>query len=322
MSTRVTVGVDGGGTKTHCSVIDIETEKLLGVGTSGCSNQNSVGKEKAKEAVEEAIKAALADAKRNMNDVSGVCLGMSGVDRPDDKKQVTQWIQQIFAGNNNLDSLLKNGLLIHNDGVTAIASGTWGILTNSMVVISGTGSICIGSTNGDNFARTGGWGPKLGDTGNAWSIGNKILGAVARAVDGVGPETKLVELVKNKLNLKEMSELIPYIYQDHQWSRVAEFAPLATECYETDNVAKEIITSEVESLFNLVKGAAKKLGWNPNEQKFTLVLCGSVLTHKGSIVAEQLMDKVKKEFHHVEVTFPKCEPSLGAALLAAHHLKK
>jgi N-acetylglucosamine kinase-like BadF-type ATPase len=164
--------------------------------------------------------------------------------------------------------------------------------------------------------------PKLGDTGNAWSIGNKILGAVARSVDGVGPETQLVNCVKEQLNLNEMSELIPYIYQDHQWSRVADFAPLATKCYETDQVAKDIILSEVDSLYNLAKGAAKKLGWNPTEKKFTLVLCGSVLTHEGSTVANLLMEKVKKEFHHVEVTLPKCEPSLGAALLAVHRLKK
>jgi N-acetylglucosamine kinase-like BadF-type ATPase len=59
---RVVVGVDGGGTKTHCSVIDFETEAVLGTGVSSCSNQNSVGKEKAKEAVSNAIFQALSAA--------------------------------------------------------------------------------------------------------------------------------------------------------------------------------------------------------------------------------------------------------------------
>ncbi len=146
------------------------------------------------------------------------------------------------------------------------------------------------------------------------------MGAVARAVDGVGPETKLVEGVRAQLGLNNMTELIPYVYQDHQWSRIAEFAPLATQWYETDQVAKEIILSEVDSLFNLARAAAKKLEWDPTEKQFTLVLVGSVLTHENSIVANLLLEKVKKEFHHVQVTFPRCEPSHGAALLAINKI--
>lgn len=156
--------------------------------------------------------------------------------------------------------------------------------------------------------------PKLGDTGNAWSIGNKILCAISKAIDGIGPETQLVELVKKRAQLNDIHELIPYIYRDSQWSHVADFAPLATQCYQTDQVAKDIISSEVESLRDMAKAAAKKLGWDLNK-KFTLVLCGSVLTHEGSIVAQKLIESVKNIFPNVEVTLPKCHPSLGAALL-------
>jgi N-acetylglucosamine kinase-like BadF-type ATPase len=39
-----------------------------------------------------------------------------------------------------------------------MASGTLGILNDGMVIISGTGSICLATKTGDEFARTGGWG--------------------------------------------------------------------------------------------------------------------------------------------------------------------
>lgn len=166
----VVVGVDGGGTKTHCSVVDVETEKVLGTGVAGCSNQNSVGKEKAKEAVSEAIANALSTANLTHHNgmlffllfvfmaVVGICLGISGVDRPNDKIEVTGWIRDIFRENENLETIIGKGLLIYNDGVTAMSSGTFGNLKDCMVIISGTGSICIATEDGENFVRTGGWG--------------------------------------------------------------------------------------------------------------------------------------------------------------------
>jgi N-acetylglucosamine kinase-like BadF-type ATPase len=90
--------------------------------------------------------------------VAGVCLDLSGVDRPDDKKEVSGWIKDILCEHDGLNNVLENGLLIHNDGVTAMSSGTFGVLNDSMVIISGTGSICIATANGEEFVRTGGWG--------------------------------------------------------------------------------------------------------------------------------------------------------------------
>ncbi|KAL0490479.1 N-acetyl-D-glucosamine kinase [Acrasis kona] len=314
---KVVVGVDGGGTKTHCSVIDYETQTLLGTGISSCSNQNSVGKEKAHQAIDAAIKSALENAKVDVSNVVGICLGISGVDRPDDVNTVKEWVKQIFGESFDVEK----SALVYNDGVTAIASGTKGSLEDAMVIISGTGSICIGSKNEKEFVRTGGWGPKIGDQGNAWSIGNKILGSVARSVDGVGPFTELADAVKQHLKLKDLTELIPYIYASQEWTRVADLAPLATQLFETDKVAKEIIKSEVQSLRDLACGAGAKMCW-AKDKPFTLVFCGSVLTHKDSVVAEELTRTLKTCFDNVNIVYPQVEPSMGAAQLVSNYLKK
>jgi N-acetylglucosamine kinase-like BadF-type ATPase len=90
---------------------------------------------------------------------------MSGVDRYPDKIKVASWVQEMFpqlkhnytesetqSQNNN------NTLLIENDAVAALASGTNGKL-HGVVVISGTGMIVLGyAKDGVTHKRSGGWG--------------------------------------------------------------------------------------------------------------------------------------------------------------------
>lgn len=43
-----TIGVDGGGTKTTFSLIDVESKSLIATAKTECTNHNSVGTDKAK----------------------------------------------------------------------------------------------------------------------------------------------------------------------------------------------------------------------------------------------------------------------------------
>ena len=101
---RWVIGVDGGGTKTHCVVVlqtSDNTEKLLASFTSGPSNHNSVGESAAKRNVFEAIRGATLRAmeklpKKNetcQGDVCGLCVCMSGVDTKQDEARVEMWIR-------------------------------------------------------------------------------------------------------------------------------------------------------------------------------------------------------------------------------------
>src|SRR5690606_3508386 len=96
--------------------------------------------------------------------------GMAGVDRPDDKKTVNEWL---------VEELPNSKHIIVNDGVVALASGTGGE-KHGIVIISGTGSISLGfnKKKGDIQKRAAGWGPLLGDLGSGYYIGNDVLIAV------------------------------------------------------------------------------------------------------------------------------------------------
>ena len=73
---------------------------------------------------------ALEDAGRERREVAVVCAGLSGVDRPSDRAHFAEVITDWFHTDVRV--------LVHNDAVAALASGTGGHLTG-VVLIAGTG---------------------------------------------------------------------------------------------------------------------------------------------------------------------------------------
>ncbi len=59
------------------------------------------------------------------------------------------------------------------------------------LLIAGTGSIAARRTPEGDVRRAGGWGPRIDDAGGGFWMGREALGAVARSLDGRGPETQL-----------------------------------------------------------------------------------------------------------------------------------
>lgn len=183
---------------------------------------------------------------------------MSGVDRPNDKLKVVGWIKELiptlkssYSNGTETDSqLTESEILVYNDAVAALASGTKGVLYG-VVVISGTGMIVVGYAS-DNVtnARSGGWGPLLGDEGSGYAIGFDILKSVVRYSDGTGTPTSLKDAVLNNLNLNNASDLIGWAYKDSfAWKQFADLAPLATSCAKNgDNVSIQILENAALNL--------------------------------------------------------------------------
>lgn len=314
------IGVDGGATKTIAVLVDKSTKKEVVSFSTGSSNKNSVGNETAKKNIIDAIKGAIEKGKIDLSQgnfyykfiklVESICLGLSGVDRPEDKKLVFEWMKE-FSEN------IK--IRIESDPYTNLSSGTLGKL-NGMIIISGTGSVVLG-TDGKRNERAGGWvnfmkliqGPLLGDSGNGWSIGHEVLVYVAKNTDGIEPDSILVKALLDELKLEKPQDIINWIYSDLSWARVANLAPILLKCCEKgDFVSKKILESQVNGLIDCAKSVANKFQWTKNE--FTLVLCGSLATTKGPF-QDLILEKLKNEFPKSNITFPKVTPEMGAALL-------
>ena len=315
MPPRLIVGIDGGSTKTASVALDagvsipddpahLAAIPSLGRGDAAASNWNSVGVETAHHNLVAAIQAAVAAAGATLADVVAIGVGMSGVDRPDDRARVQSWLD---------DLLPRRTHVIENDGVVALAAGTGG-RRFGIVIISGTGMIAIGFNAAGERARAGGWGALLGDGGSGYAIGAAILRAATWAADGRGPQTTLLPAVLEHLHLARPEQIIRWAYDDIAWHRFAELAPLAYAAAPHDPVAAAIVTQAVDDLAVAVEtvAAALRLTGTP----FPLVMAGGNL--RPGLLAQTLTARLAHSLPHASARHPTLDPVMGAALLALH----
>ena len=91
----ITLGIDGGGTKTRCVAVDEDGEVLAST-TVGSTNINAVEHPTVRERLAEAIVTVLSQASIEPGDVTAIGLAMSGVGRPGDVHLVKRWMAEIL----------------------------------------------------------------------------------------------------------------------------------------------------------------------------------------------------------------------------------
>src|SRR5689334_336031 len=162
------LGIDAGGTKTVCQLANDRGE-LIAEPRRGGANLQAVGEIEVEKVHHDVIEEAIGDG-----DVgpSVICLGIAGVDRPDDASVVRGIMKRIGY---------KARVLVVNDALVALEAGAPD--QPGVVVIAGTGSIAYGRNDRNEAARAGGWGHVLGDEGSGYWIGRAALRAVLRAAD-------------------------------------------------------------------------------------------------------------------------------------------
>ena len=163
-----------------------------------------------------------------------------------------------------------------------MCSGTNGNL-RGMVVISGTGSIGMGTTSPSaQKLRVGGMGPLLGDGGNGYSLGIAALAAAVKSADGRGPRTPLLEMILQKYGLDEVDGLLGLAYGPQarltSWDEVAALAPLVFEAHEIHQcpVAAEILRRVADEICEIAEAIAARLGMaREGEEAAPVVLAGA-----------------------------------------------
>ena len=81
-----------------------------------------------------------------------------------------------------------------------------------IVVLAGTGSSILGVDGAGRRVKVGGWGPLYGNEGSAQRISGQALAAAARAYDGRGPSTALIDAFVRTLGLSDFRDSLSFIY--------------------------------------------------------------------------------------------------------------
>lgn len=306
------LGIDGGGTKTVCVLMN-DTGQVLGRGEAGASNYQSVGKQAALCSIQSAI--AQATACFETAQVEAICLGVAGVGRPADIQVVQTFVQQLQLSESlpMTWALRPSTIVIGNDALIALVGGLGHCV--GVVAIAGTGSIVFGRNSTGCTKRVGGWGHLLGDAGGAYHIAISGLRSALRAYDGCDAATTLQERFKEHLGLSSLEELVNVIYQPG-WSvkDIAALAPIvAQEATSGDAVALGIIEEAVQELVKATQVVVDSLF--SSSDIVEVVTTGSVW-QGFSLMREQFEATFVTHNPGVKIVSPRYEPAYGAGLLA------
>ena len=298
------IGVDGGGTRTRARLSNMQGE-VLGNGEAGLSNPNASGFDAAKNEISSAVDRAFQDAQRKRQKVAAACLGISGVDRTEERDHFVRW---------GLEALASRVQVV-NDGETVLAAGStenWGV-----ALIAGTGSIAWGKTRDHppRIARAGGWGYMIGDEGSGFELGREALRAVTQSEDGRSESTSLRDAILGHWGLHLAAELIPRVYRSGLVpADYARLAPLVVRCAEEgDPVARRLIERTAAALAMTVIAVARQLQFPPGD--IPLALTGGLLL-EAELVRTRLAAELGKRGAHFSPIALVREPVAGAVRMA------
>jgi len=255
------VGVDGGASKTLAVIVDAEGRER-GQGTAGRANHAVVGLEPAIEQVHQAVVDAARMAGTALP-LRAAWIGLAGLDRPADHVALLPGLRAI-----------AQDIELVNDAELILSALDGGV---GVAIISGTGSNTVGWDAGGRVTRAGGWGHVMGDEGSGYDIGRACLKAAARASDGRGPATALLDLIMREWRLDDPSAMFGRVYPEDKVV-VARLSTLAFAAARGgDVVARGIVERAADELAVAALAAGAPLHF-PHE--LPLALGGGVLTHE------------------------------------------
>lgn len=264
------IAIDGGGTKTDCLLGD-SRGRVLAVARGAGTNMKSRPWPEVAATLLELIGTVLERSRTERPQVALVLLGLAGAQQEEERQRVRVFLQEHLPEH--------AAIVIYNDGIVALAAGTWG--KAGVVVIAGTGSIAqafdpaLGAT-----VRAGGWGYLLGDGGSGYDMGRQALRALLLRRDGLddegllgdeayaGQATELELALFERLGISEAGELIDCVYgHPSARERIAGLARPVIELACTGNAAAasivETAASQLAALaVSAVRRAQAAFGWD------------------------------------------------------------
>lgn len=184
-----------------------------------------------------------------------------------------------------------------------------------VVLLAGTGSIGWARLPDGSTSRTGGLGPTLGDHGSGYDLGRQSLRAAALAFEGLGPPTRLKELL-----LPDATALADAVRTQHEVEPrlVSLLARLVIEAADTgDEESCKIVERGAEVLASHAARLAERF---PAGTHVRVALGGGLLTSLVTYRA-RVAARIAVLAPTVELVAEPIEPARGAVRLARRFLK-
>ena len=295
---ELAVGLDVGGSRTRALVLDArEGERARRLGPAGAVDPREPGRTAR---LLEHLLGEMEAAGEVELPVAGLCAGVAGAGREEVRRELERALGS--AGLARRVRVLTDGEVAlfdaHGDGP-------------GLVLVAGTGSVAWGRNADGRVARSGGWGPLLGDEGSGHAVARAALARITRAADGREEPTELAPRLLDRLGLDGPEELVGWVTEASR----ADIASLAPEVVELADAgvaaAVDIVDEAVDELILAVGAVLHRLGpWHPPPP---LALAGGLVDPGGPLRAHVVRSVTGLD---VRLREDRVDPVRGAARLA------
>lgn len=294
------LGLDGGGTKTECVLMDV-AKTVCAQGRSGPSNPLRVGFGGALASVCEAARWAMQEAGVGPEDVVALCAGLAGSAAAEASRKMKKLLSEEYPGRIvRVCTDLELTLEATGDGP-------------AIVLVAGTGSAAVGRDERGQIARVGGHGPLLGDEGSAYDIGKRAAIVALREQDRTGKTSELGARILKELRMSDWQEFQTRVHAvpDEVFPRI--FPAIGKAADAGDRGARELLQLAAVELACLVNDLVDRLGLR--EREFLLVQTGGMV-QRSDYLDGQLQDRLREAAPHAEFGVLAMTPAEAAARIA------
>ena len=247
-------GFDAGQTGTRCRISRCEHERLEPLGSGdgpGVSHLDAdQGEERFRAAMQRSFSAAVMSAGVDRHELMAAAIGASGIE------QGTQLQDRASALIADELGLALTQVVATGDERTALR----GAFPEGagIVLISGTGMICVGRDHTGREHRCAGWGWLLDGSGSAFDIGHQGLQLTLRMADGRLPDHPLRQQLWQELGCNSSAAIKACVVQPEFGSaQFARLAPVvAAAAVEGLEPAQRILDESAASLAEAVLAVA------------------------------------------------------------------
>lgn len=241
------IAVDGGGSKTEFCICNIHTDERVYVRV-GSTNYKTIGERMAEKNLIDGFEDLIKEYKITYDNIAMVVFGISGCDNEDDTTYYRTIIDELH--------LPKEKVYLCNDAEIAFYSAG---SVPGMVVVGGTGTICMGFDNKGNQTRLGGWGFPISDLGSGNWIASKVLQHLVKYCDGYGEYCKVFNRIKRELGCEQFSD-IPEQITGYKLSDLAYFARHAvTYAHLGDKLCFDLVDEATDHIVDLAEATFKRM---------------------------------------------------------------
>jgi N-acetylglucosamine kinase-like BadF-type ATPase len=294
----VVLGVDGGNTKTDLVVATLDGEPLAWVRGPG-SNSHSAGGSAGCVAVIASLVERTAFEAPGAHGAFFLC----GADVPADIAELSAEIEA---------RTWVTAATVDNDTFALLRAGT--DRSDAVAIVCGAGLNCVGRSADGRTARYPSLGWETGDWGGAEPLGREALFHAARAEDGRGEPTALVDVLRSHFGAETVAALGEAVhYRRIRDVRLGEIAPAVVAAARAgDAVALRLVERLAGEIELLVRRACRDLGVH----ELDVVLGGGMLADRGFLY-DLVVARLPEGARPVTPALPPVAGAVLAALDAA-----